>query len=339
MDLKGDGFMNQLILPMMGAIFLAINMGGSGIGSSFSSVYGSNMLRKDLIPGLYGLFVLAGALLSGGKTMRTLGEGVVNQSVMDFKVVSILLISVGISIFIANILKVPQSTSQATVLSLIAIAGYFGKYSNTRLLYSIFLSWALLPILSFFLLYALGKYIYKPTKEKGYVSYEALEKHKGIFILVVLSSCVVAYSIGANNVANASAPLYSMFESYNVGNGMLNINVAVSIFLVAPWFGIGGSIFSEKILKSTGEEIVKFGPLGALAISFVNGILIVIASHIGFPVALAQVNVGSILGIRAYKNGIVEAIRDKRVNKIFKVWIVTPIIAFLITKLLLSLFI
>ncbi len=48
------------IIPLLVAMFLAINMGGSGTAPSFSAAYGANLIRRDLIPGLFGLFVFAG---------------------------------------------------------------------------------------------------------------------------------------------------------------------------------------------------------------------------------------------------------------------------------------
>jgi len=39
-----------LLIPFFVAMFLAINMGGSGTTPSFSAAYGANIVRKDLIP-------------------------------------------------------------------------------------------------------------------------------------------------------------------------------------------------------------------------------------------------------------------------------------------------
>jgi sulfate permease len=54
------------LIPLLAAIFLAINMGGSGIAAAFSSSYGANLIRKDLIPGLFGAFVLMGRICPYG---------------------------------------------------------------------------------------------------------------------------------------------------------------------------------------------------------------------------------------------------------------------------------
>ena len=67
---------NGLLLPLLVAMFLAINMGGSGTSPSFATAYGSGILRKDIIPGLFGLCVLLGALLVGKNTAITIGKDI-----------------------------------------------------------------------------------------------------------------------------------------------------------------------------------------------------------------------------------------------------------------------
>ena len=56
---------NHLLIPFLVAIFLAINMGGSGTAPSFSAAYGANIIRKGLIPGLFGIMVFIGAIVAG----------------------------------------------------------------------------------------------------------------------------------------------------------------------------------------------------------------------------------------------------------------------------------
>ena len=48
---------NQLLLPYIIAMVLAITMGGSGTAPAFSASYGANVIRKSLIPGIFGIAV------------------------------------------------------------------------------------------------------------------------------------------------------------------------------------------------------------------------------------------------------------------------------------------
>ena len=112
--------LNGLLLPFLVAMFLAINMGGSGTSPSFATAYGSGILRKDLIPGLFGLCVLVGALLAGKNTAITLGKGILPAESLNYTLTTIILFSVALSLLFANLVGVPQSTSQSTVLALAA---------------------------------------------------------------------------------------------------------------------------------------------------------------------------------------------------------------------------
>src|SRR5690554_3175067 len=116
---------SHLLLPFVIAMFLAITMGGSGTAPSFSVAYGANLIRKNLIPGLFGLMVFAGAIVAGKNTSVTIGKDILPSEMMTYGLVSIILLSITISLLFANIVGIPQSTSQSTILAVTAPALYF----------------------------------------------------------------------------------------------------------------------------------------------------------------------------------------------------------------------
>ena len=84
-------------------MFLAINMGGSGTGPAFSAAYGANIIRRSLIPGLFGIMVFLGAIIAGKSTATTIGKEILAPEMMSFNLVSIILFSVSISLLVANL--------------------------------------------------------------------------------------------------------------------------------------------------------------------------------------------------------------------------------------------
>ena len=60
------------LIPFIIAMFLSINMGGSGTAPAFSAAFGANVIKKSLIPGLFGLAVFAGAIIGGEQTAKTI---------------------------------------------------------------------------------------------------------------------------------------------------------------------------------------------------------------------------------------------------------------------------
>ena len=322
-----------MFVPFLLGMFLALNMGGSGTGPSFSAAYGANVIRKTLIPGLLGLMVFLGATLAGQNTAQTLGSGIINPALINSVLLSIVFFSVAVSLLIANISGIPQSTSQSTVFALVAPAIYFGNFNSNKLFYEILPTWFILPLLSFLLSFLIGKYIYKPLRRRGYTISSKVNDSYLLKGLLVFLSLYVAFSIGSNNVANATGPLTHMTLNY-FDLDMENYGWIVSSFsilIIAPCFGIGSSIFGNRILKNTGKEIVLFGRIEACIIAFISASLLLLASLTnGIPSSLVQLNVAAIIGIGIAKLGAKNILRKTEVIKFFFMWILSPVIAFVL---------
>src|SRR3989339_826414 len=135
-----------LLVLFLAAMFLAINMGGSGTAPSFSAAYGSNIIKKDFIPGLFGLFVFFGAIIAGKKVVLTIGKDILPGEMIGLILTIIILLSVGLSLLFANLLRIPQSTSQATISALIGPAVYFDVLKTQKLVFEIIPTWLVLPL-------------------------------------------------------------------------------------------------------------------------------------------------------------------------------------------------
>lgn len=323
------------IIPLIIGLFLAITMGGSGTGPSFSAAYGASVIRKSAIPGLFGIMVFLGALIAGKQTATTIGKGLLDPELMNLTLVSIILFSVSISLLIANIAGIPQSTSQSTVLAVMAAATYFGRGNPQKLFTEIIPAWFILPVLAYVISYLMGKYIYRPIRRRGLTISRSsnLNRKPVLNTLIMLMSLYVAFSIGSNNVANAAGPIASMTANeldVTTDRGFYLI-LTLSVFMIAPAFGIGSSVFGNKILQNTGKEIVLFGKFEAIIISFVSASLLLLASVTkGIPSSLVQLNVAAILGIGVAKLGPRNIFKKTEVRKFFLMWLIAPIISFVL---------
>lgn len=318
------------LIPFIIAMFLAINMGGSGTAPAFSAAYGANILKKSLIPGLFGIMVFVGAIVGGKETAKTIGKGLLAPEMMSFTVVSIILFSVAVSLFVANLFGIPQSTSQSTVLAVIAPAIYFNCLNSEKLMFEIIPTWFIMPVVSFFLALFIGKYIYRPIRKRGYTISKKVNDSYFLKGLIVVMSLYVAFSIGTNNVANAVGPLAIMAGNEMNINGDHSVHIMIlATLIVAPSFGIGSSIFGHKIVKKTGKEIILFGRIEAVIIAFISASLLLTASLVkGIPTSLVQLNVAAIIGVGVAKLGFKNIFRKTEVNKFFVMWVIAPVIAF-----------
>jgi len=286
--------------------------------------------------------VFLGAILAGKGTASTIGKELLSPEMMTRNVVSIILFSVSMSLLVANLFGIPQSTSQSTVLSVTAVAMYFDKLNSDKLMFEIIPAWFILPVVSFIISFLIGKYIYRPMRRRGLTLPRAQNANlmpvwNGLLIAM---SLYVAFSIGSNNVANASGPIASMTANQlhiSVDENFILIMI-LSTLIVAPNFGIGSSIFGHKILQNTGKEIVLFGKFEAVIIAFVSASLLLFASlSKGIPTSLVQLNVAAIIGIGVAKLGANHIFRKTQVRQFFLMWLISPAIAFSLSLLLIIL--
>lgn len=333
-----DPIYGQLVVPFIIAIFLAINMGGSGTSPAFSAAYGANLIPRGLIPGLFGIMVLIGAIVAGKGVALTVGKGIIEADLLTITLTSIILLSVALSLLMANLLGIPQSTSQSTVFALSGPAVYFDQLQTHRLFFEIIPTWFILPVIAFFITYAAGRYIYTPMRKRSKFEFDDINKNPGLQVIVILSSLYVAFAIGSNNVANASGPIASMvINELNISQEEKNFSliVVLSTLVIAPAFGIGSSFFGHKVVRTTGKEIVEFGPLSATVIAFITAsLLLTVSIFKGIPASLVQLNTGAILAIGCAKLGWKEVFSRNSVKKFWVVWIAAPILAFIMSLLM-----
>lgn len=317
-----------MVLPLLIAMFLAINMGGSGTSPSFSSAYGADLIRKDLIPGLFGIFVFGGAILAGEKVALTLGRDILPDACMTTPLVTVILLSVALSLLAANLLRVPQSTSQATVCALVGAAVFFRALKSERLLLEIIPTWFILPIASFVLTLALARLLLRSRSESASVSPSGGRIRRW---LVIGGACYVAFAIGSNNVANATGPVAVLIAKRfgtAAGEEPFGLVILLATLIVAPCFGIGSSLLGGRVVDTTGKQIVDFGARGAAIVSTVTATLLLLASVTrGIPTSLVQMNTAAILALGVCKQGWRATWTRSSVRRLLAVWIVAPLLS------------
>lgn len=160
-----------------------------------------------------------------------------------------------------------------------------------------------------------------------------------ILIIAIGSGFYMAWSIGANDVANAMGT--------SVGSGALTIKRAVIVAAVLEFTGafFVGSHVSETIQKGIISPTIFSGNLIHLVYGMIGALLaaaiwLQIASYYGWPVSTTHSIVGAVLGFGVMYGGLAAADWGK-VLSIVASWVISPFlcgtIAFLIFKLLLQL--
>jgi len=115
-----------LLIAFIVAVFMGLNIGGNNAAASMGAAYGAKVRTKYQAVFLIGTFSLLGAVISGGEVIKTLGSGILPEGTL---LIESAIVAVGIAamtIFFANILRLPVSTSQAAVGAIVGIGFFLG---------------------------------------------------------------------------------------------------------------------------------------------------------------------------------------------------------------------
>lgn len=103
-------------------LFFAMNIGASGAAASMGVAYGSGAVKKKT----YALIicaagVLSGAVIGGGEVVKTISGGIIPEQTITLTIVCIIIGSAALSLFTANVLGIPLSTSEVTVGAIVGV--------------------------------------------------------------------------------------------------------------------------------------------------------------------------------------------------------------------------
>jgi len=162
---------------------------------------------------------------------------------------------------------------------------------------------------------------------------QLVQVEKTFAVLVVITSCTVAFAHGANDVANAVGPLAAVVEI--VKNNSLPGKVSVSIwFLVLGGVGItvGLATFGYRVMRLVGTKVTEITPSRGVAADLSGMITVLACSKMGLPISTTHTLVGAIIGVGLARG--IAGIDRKIVGSIFASWIITIPIASGLTVLL-----
>jgi len=310
------------ILATLIGLFFALNIGGSGA-TAMAAAYGAGSLSKWKALSMTALFAFLGAIIGGRAVIKTVSSGIIPEQIVTFKVAAIILFSAAFSLFVANLLRVPLSTSEVTVGAVAGVGLYYGMLYFKSLLV-IVLFWLLLPALAFLIAYIFGKYL-DPKILRWLANLRSESKiHQALDFMLIGSGCWVAFSIGANNTANAVGPLV----------GAKIIDLWTGALVGGVFIGLGVLIIGERTMHTAGREITELCIVKASLVSLTAGSLVVIASILGIPVPLIQVITLAIIGIGSSRCNNNQSL----IKKIAQTWLLSPFVSLSLSFVLLYLF-
>ena len=175
------------------------------------------------------------------------------------------------------------------------------------------------------------------TKAEDYLTVEGIFRK-----LQIITSCYVAFSHGANDVANAIGPVAGIIPL--ASSGILDPSASVPSWLL----GLGGIgiafgclTWGKKVMKTVGGRITSLTNTRGFSVDFGAATTVLVCSKLGLPISTSHTVVGAVIGVGLARG--LEAVDLSIIKKIIVSWLLTlptaagtSITIFLILKLIIG---
>ncbi len=298
------------IVALIACILIAFSIGSNDTSNAFGISIGAGIITFNRALYLLGILVFVGVILQGRNVMRTVGKELV---VLSLEVLSVALLISAITIIISNWKRLPVSSHQAIVGSLVGSALSFGYGVHIDTLVKIVESWMISPIGSLFL----AMLVYR-IMEALFRRIPLFKVERMLRILLLFNGIIIAYNTGANELATALGPI--------VYYGILTPIQASVIGSALLWFG--AFLLSGRVVETVGKGITSLDAFSGFCAQFSAGICVLIFTTLGMPVSTTYCIIGGIIGVGMLKG--VKTIKFSLLKKIVFSWIATPLFTFTI---------
>ncbi|MBE0634526.1 anion permease [Candidatus Bipolaricaulota bacterium] len=300
--------MSNLILLLLAGFYVGWNIGANDAGNCIGTAVGSGLLRYRSAAILVSVFAVLGALLQGGHVMKTVGKGIVTTE-LSVTAIAIALLCSGLFVTVATLLRLPVSTSQVIVGGVAGVGLAVGADLNVGTIISIAEVWVICPILTAIIAMAIF-----------WISRLLLQRASRIYfwqrvphVLLILSACYLAFSLGANHVGTAMGPITN-----------LGLNISTLWISVLGGFAMasGTLTFGHRVTQTVGGGIAPLDPVSAFSAQLAAALAVHFFSLYGIPVSTSQAVVGAIIGVGILQG--VTTVRTKKLAVIAAGWVATP---------------
>ncbi len=149
---------------------------------------------------------------------------------------------------------------------------------------------------------------------------------EGIFRkLQIVTSCYVAFSHGANDVANAIAPVAAIIP---LAKGEMSLTAGIPTELLALGgigIALGCMTWGRRVMKTVGGRITSLTNTRGFSVDFAAATTVLVASKLGLPISTSHTVVGAVIGVGLARG--LEAVDLSIIKKIVVSWLLTVPIA------------
>ena len=324
-----------ILLFLSSGLFLGWALGANDAANVFGTAVGTKMVSWRNAAIICSIFVILGAVISGGGTSHTLGKlGAISALPGAFMTA----LSAGFSVFVMTKSGLPVSTSQAIVGAIIGWNVFSNQATDTATLTKILSTWIICPLLAAVIAIVLLK-ISKYFGRKIGLSLIRSDAYKRIAL--VFAGALGAYSLGANNIANVIGVFIPVQPLPDLTIGSFYFSSTQQLFLIGGLaIAFGVCTYSKKVMLTVGSDLGQLSSTSALIAVVSHSIVLFLFASQGLeslllkyglptiplvPVSSSQAVVGAIFGISILQG--VTAVKWTVLGKIIMGWMITPIVS------------
>ena len=142
-------------------------------------------------------------------------------------------------------------------------------------------------------------------------------------VLMVVTSCAMAFAHGSNDVANAIGPVAAVVSIVS-SDGEISAKSQLSVWvLLLGGMGIvaGLVMYGTRVMATVGSKITELTPSRGFAATLAAATTVVLASGTGLPISTTHTLVGAVLGVGIARG--LAALNLAVIRNIFMSWIIT----------------
>lgn len=168
-------------------------------------------------------------------------------------------------------------------------------------------------------------FLLRKIEAKNLEDYKTVESIFGK--LQIITACYMAFSHGANDVANAIGPVAGIigFAGGTVG---MQANVQIELLAIGGLgIAIGCMTWGRRVMRTVGGKITNLNHTRGFSVEFAAATTVLTASKLGMPVSTSHTVVGAVIGVGLARG--LDAIDTNVIKKIVTSWLLTvPVAAF-----------
>ncbi|WP_136716835.1 inorganic phosphate transporter [Halorientalis salina] len=297
-----------LVAGVLIACFVAYNVGGATTGPAFGPAVGADAVSKPVAAALMSVCFALGAWTLGRRVVDTLGRDLVHDpGLFTLPVSIVVLFFIGGALLVGNLSGAPSSTSMTAVGAIAGLGVASGELA-WAVVGEIVAWWFVSPVLGFWTAVMIGRYAYPyidrviaidqtdgpllSLEGTGAVPRPALgpnttRRELAGTVVVVGIGCLMAFSSGASNIANAVAPL--------VGSGELAMNTGILVGSAAV--AVGAFTIARRTMDTLGSDITDLPLTAAIVVAVISSLIVILLSTAGIPASFVIIATMCIVGL------------------------------------------